>query len=41
MAKKKPRLSRYERRRVRLQQIAFALIAVLIIASFVVSLVRF
>jgi predicted nucleic acid-binding Zn ribbon protein len=39
--KKKPQLSRHERRRLRIQQIAFVLIAVLIITSFVVSLVRF
>ncbi|MEW6567434.1 MAG: hypothetical protein AB1449_04565 [Chloroflexota bacterium] len=32
-------LSRYERRRLRTQQILFTIIAILVIASFIVSLV--
>ncbi len=36
-AKKKPQLSRSERRRLRTQQVLFTVIAVLVIASFVIS----
>jgi hypothetical protein len=36
-AKKKPQLSRGERRRLRVQQVLFTVIAVLVIASFVIS----
>jgi hypothetical protein len=37
--KKKPQLSKRQRRRVRIQQIIFAIIAVIVLASFVVSLI--
>jgi predicted nucleic acid-binding Zn ribbon protein len=39
--RKKADLSRGERRRLRTQQIFFTVIAVLIIATFVISLVQF
>jgi len=40
MARKKSRdLTRMERRRIRTQQVIFSLIAVLVIASFVISLI--
>jgi predicted nucleic acid-binding Zn ribbon protein len=39
MARKKPRnVSKRERRRIRLQQVFFVMIAVLVVASFVISL---
>ena len=37
--KKSPQLSGHRRRRIRLQQIIFAIIAFIVIASFVVSLI--
>jgi hypothetical protein len=40
MAKRKAReLTRFERRRIRTQQVLFGMIAVLVIASFVISLI--
>ena len=42
MAKHKPRqLTRSERRRIHTQQVIFGMIAVLVIASFIISLVTF
>jgi hypothetical protein len=37
--KKAPKLSRRQRRRIRIQQIIFAFIAIIVIASFLVSLI--
>ena len=37
--KKAPQISRHRRRQIRLQQIIFAIIAIVVIASFVVSLI--
>jgi hypothetical protein len=37
--KKAPKISRRQRRRIRIQQIIFALIAIVVIASFLVSLI--
>jgi len=37
--KKTPQISRHRRRQIRLQQIIFAIIAIVVIASFVVSLI--
>jgi predicted nucleic acid-binding Zn ribbon protein len=41
MAKKKklPDISRHERRRLRMRQILFALVAIIVVASFIISLV--
>ncbi len=37
-SKKRPALSRVEKRRMRTQQVFFTIIAILVIASFVISL---
>jgi hypothetical protein len=37
--KKSPQLSRRQRRRIRIQQIIFAVIALVVIASWVISLI--
>jgi uncharacterized membrane protein len=37
-SKKRPELSRVEKRRMRTQQVFFTIIAILVIASFVISL---
>jgi predicted nucleic acid-binding Zn ribbon protein len=37
-SKKRPELSRVEKRRMRTQQVVFTIIAILVIASFVISL---
>jgi predicted nucleic acid-binding Zn ribbon protein len=37
-SKKRPEVSRVEKRRMRTQQVVFTIIAILVIASFVISL---